>query len=366
MKLHVLHVIGHLGIGGAERMLERLCQEQLGQGLAEPVIISLTTLGDMGERMRAKGLHVEALGLAGWTDLLPAIRRLVKRIKELEPDVVQTWLYHADLVGGIAARMAGRGPVVWNIRCTAFGKSRLTGHLVRANARLSRFLPDSIICCGEEAKRFHVARGFAPERMTVLPNGFDVEQFVPLARPSSEGGCRFVAIGRADILKDYPTLIRAAAKVVAVCPDVRFAIYGRSIRADAAYRNLVAELGLGDRLALNDHVNDVREALQKADVYVSSSSHEGFPNVIAEAMLMQVPCVATAAGESGFIIGDTGLIVPTADPDALARAMIEMAEKSPAERATMGERARKRMIENFEIGHVARLYHDHYSKLIAG
>jgi len=151
--MRVVHIISGLGLGGAERMLARLCAEHLGQGLCEPVVISLGDEGVLGPQLRSTGIRVEALGMTGVAGAPLAIWRLTRLLRELKPQVVQTWLYHADIIGGLASRAGGIRALAWNIRCTAFGSSRTTGMVVALAARLSRALPASIVCCGEEAAR---------------------------------------------------------------------------------------------------------------------------------------------------------------------------------------------------------------------
>ncbi|MFM5908636.1 MAG: glycosyltransferase, partial [Novosphingobium sp.] len=235
----------------------------------------------------------------------------------------------------------------------------------RANALLSRRLPASIVCCGEEAARFHAARGYDAARMTVLPNGFEVDHFMPPARPVDAHGCRFLAIGRDDVLKDYPTLIRAFADVARKVPDASLTICGKGIAESAQNRELVRSLGLDGRVTLGPPLADVREALAEADIYCSSSTNEGFPNVIGEAMLMELPVVATDAGDTAIIVGECGTVVPSHDPAALGKAMIAMAAMPPVQRHALGRKARERIASRYEIGHVARLYAEHYRSVIA-
>lgn len=345
-------------------MLARLCIEHHRQGLAEPIVVSLGNIGPIGEDLRQAGVRVEALGIARNSGAPAAVLRLRRLLRKLRPDIVQTWLYHADLMGGLAARGAGTSRVVWNIRCTDSGSSRATRMLVRLNAMLSRTLPASIVCCGEEAARFHAALGYDAVRMTVLPNGFEVDHFMPQEGEEHEG-CRFLAIGRDDVLKDYPTLIRAFARMAGKDPAATLTVRGKGIAESAANRDLVAALGLVDRVTLGGPLADVREALARADVYCSSSINEGFPNVIGEAMLMELPVVATDAGDTAIIVGDCGTIVPPHDPAALGDAMAAMAATPASIRRSLGRRARLRIASRYEIGHVARLYAEHYRSMIS-
>ena len=366
--LRVMHVIGGLGVGGAERMLERLVLAQRAQGLAEAIVVSLTDEGVIGARLRAQGIEVQTLhmfgGARGMVTLPLVVARLARRMRAWRPDIVQTWLYHADMIGGAAALSAGHGKLVWGIHCTDPGPKAATRMVARLCAWGSHRLPDSIVCCGHEPMRAHGDIGYDRGRMTVLHNGFDVSHFTPRAGAAHQG-VRFVAIGRADPIKDYPTLLRAAALVVRHVPDAHFVIVGRAVPQQAAYRALIAELGLQDRVDLRDQVEDVRSILAESDVLCLSSLHEGLPNVIGEAMLMEVPCVVTDTGDCALMVGDTGEVAPVGDPQGLADAMMRVALLSPAERARRGRAARRRIVQHFEIGQIAKAYAAHYRAMFA-
>ncbi|MFM6933603.1 MAG: glycosyltransferase, partial [Novosphingobium sp.] len=155
------------------------------------------------------------------------------------------------------------------------------------------------------------------------------------------------------------------ARVAAQFPAASLTINGKGIGQSAANRELVGSLGLGGRVALSGPLADVREALARADVYCASSTNEGFPNVIGEAMLMELPVVATDAGDTAIIVGDCGMVVPPRDPAALGDAMAAMAVMTSSTRRKMGSRARERIASRYEIGHVARLYAEHYRSVIA-
>jgi glycosyltransferase involved in cell wall biosynthesis len=364
--LTIVHVIGGLNIGGAERMLQRLVMTHREQSNINIIVISLTDLGIIGKELRASNVRVETMHI---NHLLPAlfiIPKLVFLLRRIKPDLVQTWLYWADFLGGLSAKIAGVRAIAWNIRCTLFGSSSLTGRLVKLNAFLSNRIPTSIICCGNEAMRFHKLLGYDSERMTMLPNGYDLAYFDrPFASiRNTKRKIEVIAIGRNDPLKDYATLISAAEIAREQFPNIHFSIYGKNCVGDPALTNRIAELDLYDTVDLREEVTDVRVTLLEADLFVSSSISEGFPNVIAEAMAMYVPCVATDAGDAAIIVGNAGDVVPINDPRALARALVKLANLNHEARQALGSRARKQIVENFEIGYVAQHYLDHYIKLI--
>jgi glycosyltransferase involved in cell wall biosynthesis len=368
----IVHIIGGLNLGGAERMLQRLVIAHSKQADVKTIVISLTDLGIIGKELQEQNIRVETLNIKHIIPFIFALPRLVFLLRRLKPDLVQTWLYLADFLGGIAAKLAGVRAIVWNIRCAHFGSKAMTGRLVKINAFLSKSIPTSIITCGNEAMRYHCMLGFNKSCMTVLPNGYDLTYFnrinmhavAPDHIKEVTQKIKIVAIGRNDLLKDYSTLLTAASYTRLVNSNIHFSIYGKNCVRDSQLLQHIKELGLSDSVSLNDEVLDVRLPLLEADLFVSSSMSEGFPNVIAEAMAMSVPCVVTDAGDAAIIVGDTGEVVPIRDPNSLSNAIVKLSKLDKVTRASLGVRARQRIVENYEIGHVAKLYLDHYLTLI--
>lgn len=362
--LRVTHVISGLEIGGAERVLQRLCQQHRRAGLLEPSVVSLSAIGPIGEALLDEGFTVRALGLGKSTSPLRAIGSLRAALRDLRPDVVQSWLYHADLLSGLALRGSGLdAPLAWNLRCTVPGRSLSSRSLFWLNALLSRAMPTSIVCCGEAAQSYHAARGYDRARMTVIPNGFEVDRFVPPVRPVRDR-VDFLAIGRDDPLKGYPLLLRAFAEVARTIPQAFLTIRGKGIDSNLHYRELAASLGIAERVSFGESVADVRPHLAEADIYCSSSNSEGFPNVIGEAMLMELPCAVTDAGDSAMLVGPAGLVSPVGQVSGLAASMIALGQRPSAERAAMGKAARERIANEFSIETIARRYAEHYHILL--
>ena len=362
--MRIAHIIGGLGVGGAERMLQRLVAQHSKQPDISIIVISMTSIGAPGKDMQAQGIRVEALNMKGLFSAVSGFAKMLCLLWKFKPDIVQTWLYWADLAGGLAAKLCRVKAVIWNIRCTHFGDGRWTGHVVRINAHLSHWLPTSIICCGYTAMNFHRDQGFNSDKMVVLPNGYDVQHFNAVKNvrrlPETRSKLQIVALGRMDVLKDYPTFIAAAKIALSDNKDLHFSIFGRGCVNHYSTIKQIAELGIGSNFSLHEEVSDVRTALSKADIFVSSSVSEGFPNVVAEAMAMQVPCVVTDAGDAAIIVGNTGQVVPVSNAEALAEAIRRLARLPQAERDALGLLARKRIVENYEIAYVAQLYSGHY------
>lgn len=375
MPIKVLHVISGLGLAGAETVLYRLLAETRSGGI-DSEVLSLTHEGPNADRIRALGVPVSSLDLRSRLargDLRPPFE-LLRLLRHRAPDVVQTWLYHADVIGGAAARLATRAAVVWNLRHgLVAGEESRYGWVLRASVRLSSRVPTRIVACAESVRAAHAAIGYPAERMQVIPNGIDVAVHRPdgvvRARVREELGIPGDApligrVGRFHPEKDYRLMIESAARIRARRPDAYFLFCGFEV--DEANEELVRwirEAGLGDAVRLVGRREDVPDLLAALDLAVSSSRTEGFPNTIAEAMACGVPCVATDVGDSTEIVGETGRIVPTGSADALAGGVLDLLAKPPAARRSLGRAARDRIRFRYSLAAMAARYEELYETL---
>jgi glycosyltransferase involved in cell wall biosynthesis len=376
--MKIVHVISGLSTGGAEMMLYKLLS-LLNRTAFETEVVSLVAVGPIGEQIQALQVPVWTLGMRRRVPNPVGLYRLVHRLRQDPPHLLQTWMYHADLIGGLAAKLAGGIPVVWNIRHGTFGAqggNRSSRLAMKACGPLSRWLPTRIICCSEVSRRVHIACGYAAERMIVIPNGFDLTAFRPdpAARLSvrCELGIPAEAplvglVGRFDAQKDHRTFIRAAAQLHTQLPDVRFLFCGDGITWDnAELAGWIAAAGIRSHCHLLGRRNDVPRLTAALDLASSSSSHgEGFSNVIGEAMACGVPCVVTDVGDSARIVGETGGVVPPKDPHALARNWQTLLESSPEDKEQLGRAARRRIEEHFNLPAIVAQYEKLYGEIAA-
>ncbi len=340
-------------------------------------VISLTSLGEIGPRIQALGIPVEALGMRPGRANLLAFFRLVRRLRALKPEVVHTWMYHADLLGGLAARLAGVGAIGWCVRHSNFDRDKtklLTRVVVGACARVSSWIPDRILCCSEVARQIHVECGYAADKMVVVPNGFDLALFQsdPQARTAVRSELGVGAdipliglIGRFDPQKNHAGFIQAAGLLHRRLPTVRFVLAGKGI--DEGNDELVRAMeaaGVGNVMHLLGLRSDMPRLMAALDVLASSSDGEAFPNVLGEAMACGVPCAVTDVGDSAYIVGNTGRVVPSGDMAGLASAMESLLILSSDDRRALGEQARSRVAEYFEIGLVVKRYEVFYEELV--
>jgi glycosyltransferase involved in cell wall biosynthesis len=384
--MKIVHVISGLSVGGAEMMLYRLIQASQRDGV-EHTVISMSSLDVMGDRIRALGVEVRLLGMSRSVPNPFALVRLVRWLVELRPDVVQTWMYHADLFGGVAARIAqliagrnadrrNRFTLAWGVHQTEFPSLRSGGKLAlvaKCCARLSSRLPDVIVCCAETARVSHANGGYDDKRMHVIYNGFDLELFRPRSRESDplrpalklDPATRVVGIvGRYDPAKDYGNFVSAVAKVSAVLPGCHFVMIGRGL--DDGNRELAAMIdraGIQGVCHLMGARSDVHLAVCAFDIFCLSSRSEGFPTVVGEAMACGVPCVATDVGDTAMLVGNTGRVVPHGNPMALAAGIESLLSLTHEEREQLGAQARARMASNFSIERCWAAYRYVYSTL---
>ncbi len=376
--MKIAFVITDLSTGGAETMLLKLLQH-LDRRHFEPHVFSLTTEGEIGPRIADLQIPVLTLGMRSGLPNPGRVLALTRYLRRLAPDVVQTWMYHADLIGGLAARLAGCGKVAWAIRNSNLDEQltkRSTSLVVKVCASLSFWLPAQILSCSTRAGTVHAAAGYRADKIHVIPNGFDLGRFRPdaAARQSVRAELGVPPetplvglIARYDPQKNHAGFIEAAALVHANMPESHFLLAGSGVDADnVALHEAIRAQALGSSVHLLGRRDDMPRLMAALDVLASSSTYgEAFPNVLGEAMACGVPCVVTDVGDSAEIVGETGRVVQVGDLDGLAHHIVDVLRLPSAQRTALGLQARARVQANYEIGQVARLYEVCYERLAA-
>jgi glycosyltransferase involved in cell wall biosynthesis len=366
--MKILHLITGLSRGGAEHMLYKLLSS-MDRKRFDPVVVSLISGGVYTDKITALGIPVHTLGMRAGISSLWALLRLRRLVKQIDPDVVHAWMYHAGL---IALLVTGGRPVIVGIRSALsdIGREKfLTRQVITGLRRMSRRA--ARICYNSRVSRQqHEAAGYDSGHGLVIPNGFDCVLYrsatdvrVALRATLGLAPDAFVIghLGRYHPVKDHQTLLAAFALLSRDHPKVHLVMAGAGVDpANAALSNEITALGLEGRVHLLGERDDVPELINIFDVLANSSRSEAFPNVLGEAMACAVPCVATDAGDSAFIIGDTGVVAPPNDPKTLAGALARMADMDLADRIVMGAWARTRVIKHFSLSKIARDYEEIY------
>lgn len=373
--LRVTHIITGTDTGGAEMALYRLL-EATDQDLFRSNVISLDSVGPVGRRIQQLGIPVSALYLRNPTRVLPGLLHLFELLKRQQPHIVQTWMYHADLLGGLAARAAGVPTVVWGLRKGDVSGSediKLRTALVTAIcARSSRTVPTAVVTCSEAIRRVEAERGYDPDRMRVIPNGVDIPEFPPGYRSYArarlgipQGSTVIGRVARFHPHKDYETTVAAAARVINKYPQVRFLFCGTGVtEANTGLASLLEQAEISDRVHLLGRQDDVNLVHAACDISCSTSSHgEGFPNVVAEAMAAGLPVVATDDGDSSLLVDGAGMTVPRSNPIAVGDALMELISAGEDQRREIGEHGRRRIAEHYTKEQMAQRYAELYVRL---
>lgn len=370
--VRVLHLISTLDIGGAEQNLFRLLGSMNGEAF-ENSVVCMRRPGPMAEKITALGVPVFTLGMRpGVPDATGALR-LRAMANRLMPEVIQCWMYHANLLG-----LALLAPLrtLWNIRCSDMDLShysplyRLT---VRAGALFSR-VPLAAVTNSESGRAAHERMGYRPKRWITIHNGFDIETF----KPDPDAGARLRAelgipegalvighVGRFDPMKDHATFFRAAYLFLKERPEAHFVLAGRGVTSDnGALVSLMPDASQMRNFHLLGERDDIPRILPGLDIAVSSSVSEGFPNAIGEAMACGVPCVATDAGDTGLLLGNTGTLVKKSSPGELCRAWAAIACMDPTDRIVMGMMARERIKLHYSQEKTTASYEQEYLKIV--
>lgn len=367
--MRILHIITGLEAGGAEATLCRLVGTDRNH-IHE--VISLAGPGRHAATLTAAGVPVHTLNMNPACPSPRKLLALLKIIRRMRPDLVQTWLYHADLLGGLAARLAGVRRVCWSIRngnISVPNISRRTRFVVSACASLSCHLPSRIVSCSVRAANVHIAAGYDARKIAVIPNGYDLTRFRPDGKSRrrirselglADGAFVLGMIGRWDTQKDHGNLITALRLFASERGDGWACVLAGTgmDRGNPHLVELLVRGGVHDRCRLVGLRPDVPDVMNALDVHVLSSSGEAFPNVVAEAMACGVPAVVTDVGDAAEIVGAAGWIVPARDAAALAAAMRNAAEEwgSEARWSDRRSRARERIVERYSIDRMVVAY----------
>lgn len=373
----ICHVIVDLDVGGAELMLRRLVQTSQARSNFRHMVVSLTTIGDVGIELQAFGVEVLALKLKSAIGTPSAIWKLSHILRKFRPNIVQTWMYHADFVGGLAARLAGIPKVVWGIRTTDVSVSggRATVALRRLCALLSSRVPEAIICAAEASRNLHLTLGYDRSRMIVVPNGFDFSAFDEASNSRnairaglglSEDSVVVGSLGRYNPVKDHRCLILAVSQLMPVYPQLRVMLVGRGLDSkNLELRELIAASGFADRFLLLGERQDAPNCLAAMDVFCLHSRTEGFPNVLAEAMAVGLPCVATDVGDAKAILGGGGRVVPSGNPPMLAEGLAQLLAMSRELLREMGMKGKVRVVAEYSMNRSCDKFEAVYSRLLA-
>jgi len=364
----ITYIITDLDTGGAEMMLYKLLGS-LQNEKVESLVISLMGRGKITGRIEALGIKVEVLNLnQGEKPSWKTIKKLRKLMKDFDPDIVQSWMYHGNIAATMAVFLCSpfckKPKLFWNIRQTLYDLNNekfQTRWLIILSRWLS-FLPKGIIYNSVVSMQQHDEIGFSNRKAHMIPNGFDLQKFKPSQQYHhqlheelgvSDNVLLIGHISRLHPMKDHATLLRSIDRVVddlsnsSDKQEVLFLLIGYNVTSDLSSNPAIRFLG---------ERTDIQKIMPALDIVVSSSAWgEGFPNVIGEAMASEVPCVVTDVGDSAYIVGKYGRVCPVGDNQCIANSLLQLIQ-NPEERKKLGKRARKRIEEKYSMDKIQKEY----------
>jgi len=369
MSIRVIHIITGLNTGGAEMMLFKLLLG-IRQYDCTHEVISLTDIGPLGEKITSLGVRVRAMGMQLGSPNPLMLLKLSRWVKQAHPDAIQTWMYHADLMGGLAAKFAGGIPVAWGIHNANLDlryNNRLTVWTVRLCSILSKWLPTKIVYVSDGARKVHEQVGYVAVKTVVIPNGIDTSLFKPhkASRLSvrqelgiDKNTFLIGLVARFDPQKDHRNFIKAAKQLCAVKPHTHFVLCGYGIDwNNQALASWIDGEGLRDCFHLLGVRDDISRITSALDIASSSSFGESFALTVGEAMACGIPCVITDIEGPVSLLGGFGWVVPIGDEDALCKAWQEVYD-TPKELIEKRIEGAKRRIEgHFSLPLMVMTYH---------
>jgi len=365
----VMFLITGLAYGGAETQLVNLAISLKKRGWEVRVVAMLPPQAFTKE-LKEAGIPLSTLNMRRGAPDPRAVFRLVKMLREWRPQILTSFMFHANLLGRIAGRLAGVPIVVSSIRNENFGGSRRDRVL-----RMTDWMGEISTTNSNLAADKLVKRGVVPrERICVIPNGLVLDKFI--VKNSSRTEFRqqlgiterdflWLAVGRLEEQKDYSNLLQAFKIIIQDGHEAQLRVAGQGPLLENLQRQSI-NLGISDRVVFLGLRRDIPSLLDAADGFVLSSAWEGLPNVVMEAMAAAKPVVATCVGGVPELVQEdvNGYIVPPGDSEALAAAMVKMMALLEAERRAMGRAGRAHIEANYSLELVVDYWERLYRELL--
>ena len=368
--MRILFLSTSMGMGGADSQLLSAAHGMRSRG-HEVRIVSLTQLGPMGLEAQRAGIPTESLDMRRGVPDPRGLVRLVRLVRAWRPDVLHSHMVHANLMARVLRVITPVPVMVSTIHNIYEG-----GRLRMAAYRLTNALVDHVTIVSQAAADRFVRERIVPKSLlTVIPNGVDTEQFRRIPREVGhslrqslglEGKFVWLAVGRFEIAKDYPNMLRGFARVRERFPQAVLLLVGRGSLQSETER-LAQSLGLGSGVRFLGVRDDVVQVMSAADGYVMSSAWEGMPMVLLEAAAAGLPIVTTRVGGNHEVVrdGESGFVVPPRDHEALGRAMLQLMELSETERRSMGDRGREIIRVHYGLNRVVERWEELYRDVLA-
>lgn len=358
----ILHLISGLDSGGAEKVLIDLVKNDK---FNKHYIISFKDLGIYKNIIKSKKIRVYYFNLnkLNFFFKLPII---IKKIYLIKPDISVTWMYYADFIGGLICKLLKIKKIYWNIRNSTLEKDKtkiLTYFIFKICAKLSHYIPNKILSCSQNAIDVHLLNGYK-KNFYLIPNGIDTNKFKNFnLKKKKEDLFTIGYAGRWHPQKNYNFFFESLSylKFKMNFRKFKVIIVGEFMNLkNIELCNLIKKFKLEDNINLLDEIDNMENYYNSIDINILTSSYgEAFPNVIAESMSCETPCMSSEIGDVKKIIGNYGWIIKQNDKIKFCKNIIfinKMKKFFPKKWANLKKNSRKRIVKYFSLNQMIKNY----------
>lgn len=363
--IRLTHVITSMSRGGAQSMLVKLTNELADRGGYKQDVVVM--FGRNNYEFNPK-VAVHYLGMSKNNNFVSSLIEFRSLIKTLGPDVLQSWMYHANFLAyfsGIRKRK-----IIFNIRHSlddVNNEKRLTRLMITIGSYLSRFVY-STVYCSEVSMKQHYSVGYSKSRSIYIPNGFDFNKFSPNVKYRTayrkrlmidDASFVFGSVARFHPMKNHIGLIKDFS-LLEKESNCSLVLIGEGV-VNREIKQLIKALKIESKVILLDKKEDIHKWLPAIDsIVIPSLWGEAFPNILGESMSTEIPCIVSQVGDAPLILGDCGIVIK----NTIHRSMEHIYKLSIADRRNLGKMARNRVITNYSISNSINKYHDLYLEII--
>jgi glycosyltransferase involved in cell wall biosynthesis len=374
--IKILHIISSLNDGGAEGVMTKLAINKNRE--FKHFVIALKDGGKYQSILESNGVKVNVFKIHSISSAIKNLPKLILCINTISPNIVQTWMYHADVIGGSLAKILGIKVVVWNVRSGELHPTQKlsTKVFIRVSSLMSKFIPVSIISCSNRAIQIHKNIGYS-DKFQLIDNGVNKNIFKLDSKKRSlfraeikvnDACILFGTVARFDPQKDHKSLLRAI-NMIDKKYNCKFLFVGSNMHKDnAQLNNWICKYKLNDRIILAGQRKDIQSVMCGIDYLILPSLYgEAFPNVIIESMSVGKPAIVTDIGDSKRIVKGLGWVTPPGSSKALSKAInfaAELITNNYSEYQRMSILAIKTVNENYTLDVMNLKYQDHWKTLL--